>query len=163
MLMVIIICTCFSQTFGQPFHHYQIITNSFSCKMELPCIGLQLFCFKYWSFSNKVFLKIKSLKKKKKLWEIGYMKSCRTDGLVEVLMPTLTLSGHKDLTPCDFFLWGYIKSKVYDSQPNNMDKLKTKIQNAFGDVTQDMLRNSMVSFQNRLNLVIQSNVRQTEL
>ena len=25
-----------------------------------------LFCFKYWSFSNKVFLKIKSLKKKKK-------------------------------------------------------------------------------------------------
>ena len=23
-------------------------------------------CFKYWSFSNKVFLKIKSLKKKKK-------------------------------------------------------------------------------------------------
>ena len=31
-----------------------------------------------------------------------------------------------DLTPCDFFLWEYIKSKVYDSQPNNMDELKTQ-------------------------------------
>ena len=28
--------------------------------------NLRCFCFKYWSFSNKVFLKIKSLKKKKK-------------------------------------------------------------------------------------------------
>ena len=44
-----------------------------------------------------------------------------------------------------------------------MDDLKTKIQYAFGDVTHEMLRNSMVSFQNRLNLVIQSNGRQTEL
>ena len=42
MLMVIIICTCSSQTFGQPFQHYQIMINSFSCKMELPRIGLQL-------------------------------------------------------------------------------------------------------------------------
>ena len=69
----------------------------------------------------------------------------------------------QDLTPCNFFLWGYIKSEVYDSQPNNMDELKTRIQNAFGDVTREMLRNSMVLFQNRLNLVIQSNGRQAEL
>ena len=60
-----------------------------------------------------------------------------------------------DLTPCDFFLWRYIKCKVYNSQPNNINELKTKIQNALGDVTLEMLNNSIRSFQNRLNLVIQ--------
>ena len=37
------------------------------------------FCFKYWSLSNKVFLKIKSLKKKKKNWAIacGFV-ACRS-------------------------------------------------------------------------------------
>lgn len=67
-----------------------------------------------------------------------------------------------DLTPCDFFLWGFIKSKVYRTQPQNIDELKTRIQQACAEVTLDMLHNSMVSFQNRLNLVIQKNGRQTE-
>ena len=62
-----------------------------------------------------------------------------------------------DLTPCDFFLWGYIKSKVYVNHSNNIEKLKANTQNAFGEVTQEVLNKSMRSFQERLNLVVKSN------
>lgn len=29
-----------------------------------------------------------------------------------------------DLTPCDFFLWGYLKNKVYTSPPNDLNDLQ---------------------------------------
>ena len=32
-----------------------------------------------------------------------------------------------DLTPCDFFLWGYIKDKVFSSPPRDIDELRQKI------------------------------------
>ena len=32
-----------------------------------------------------------------------------------------------DLTPADFFLWGYVKSKVYITKPRNKSELKTRI------------------------------------
>lgn len=34
-----------------------------------------------------------------------------------------------DLTPCDFFLWGYLKSKVYSTPPANAQELREKIFN----------------------------------
>ncbi|KAF2344443.1 Protein of unknown function DUF4817 [Trinorchestia longiramus] len=34
-----------------------------------------------------------------------------------------------DLTPCDFFLWGHLKSKVYSSPLRDTDELKQKIEN----------------------------------
>ena len=32
-----------------------------------------------------------------------------------------------DITPCDFFLWGYIKDKVFSTPPRNIDDLRQKI------------------------------------
>lgn len=32
-----------------------------------------------------------------------------------------------DLTPLDFYLWGYLKSKVYFNKPENIDELKNRI------------------------------------
>ena len=32
-----------------------------------------------------------------------------------------------DLTPCDFFLWGYLKSKVFQTPPDSIDDLKNRI------------------------------------
>ncbi|CAB4013011.1 Hypothetical predicted protein [Paramuricea clavata] len=29
-----------------------------------------------------------------------------------------------DLTPCDFFLWGYLKSRVYQTPPQNLEDLR---------------------------------------
>jgi hypothetical protein len=33
----------------------------------------------------------------------------------------------RDLTPCDFFLWGYTKDKVFSSPPRNIDELRQRI------------------------------------
>ena len=33
-----------------------------------------------------------------------------------------------DLTPCDYFLWGYLKDRVYRTPPQNIDDLRNKIQ-----------------------------------
>ena len=32
-----------------------------------------------------------------------------------------------DLTPCDFFLWGYLKSRVYQTPPQNLEDLRNRI------------------------------------
>ena len=56
---------------------------------------LQYFCFKYWSFSNKVFLKIKSLKKKKIAgkWDSGrtsfYEGNLNGERLEEQIIPQI--------------------------------------------------------------------------
>ncbi|KAL4118985.1 hypothetical protein QTP88_011863 [Uroleucon formosanum] len=45
-----------------------------------------------------------------------------------------------DLTVCDFFLWGYVKEKVY-APPllTNLEELKIKIKDAFNAMTPDMM------------------------
>ena len=46
-----------------------------------------------------------------------------------------------DLTPCDFFLWGFVKEAVYvPSLPKTLDDLKNRITTAVNSVTQDLLR-----------------------
>lgn len=42
-----------------------------------------------------------------------------------------------DLTPCDFYLWGEIKRRVYLSEPENVDELKANVINAFRAVKSD--------------------------
>ena len=43
----------------------------------------------------------------------------------------MMLNGHAprspDLTPCDLFLWGYIKDKVFSIPPRDIDELRQKI------------------------------------
>ena len=45
-----------------------------------------------------------------------------------------------DLTPCDFFLWGYVKGLVYvPPLPTSVDDLKTQITEALKTINPDML------------------------
>lgn len=46
-----------------------------------------------------------------------------------------------DLTPCDFFLWGYIKSRVYATKPADLSILENRIRDECGSITPDMLSN----------------------
>lgn len=62
-----------------------------------------------------------------------------------------------DLTPLDFFLWGFIKNKVYATPPNSLADLKQKIINAFTTVTVDMLENVQQTMMNRIELCITVN------
>lgn len=45
-----------------------------------------------------------------------------------------------DLTPLDFFLWGYVKHLVYQTQPQSIDELKQRIENAFAEITVETLK-----------------------
>jgi hypothetical protein len=36
-----------------------------------------------------------------------------------------------DLNPCDFFLWGHLKAKVYNPLPKTLDDLKGNIETEF--------------------------------
>ena len=42
-----------------------------------------------------------------------------------------------DLTPLDFFLWGYLKSKVYQTPPENLDELELRIRREMNILRQD--------------------------
>jgi len=46
-----------------------------------------------------------------------------------------------DATPCDFFLWGYIKDQVYVRPlPASILELKVRIRTAIETITADMLQ-----------------------
>ena len=55
-----------------------------------------------------------------------------------------------DLSACDFFLWGYLKSKVYVLKPRTVDDLKVSIGEATATVPQEMSVNVMQNFKERL-------------
>ena len=58
-----------------------------------------------------------------------------------------------DLNPCDFFLWGYLKSKVYHPLPSNIEELKANIDREIKSINADMLKNSFENFRKRLELI----------
>jgi len=46
-----------------------------------------------------------------------------------------------DATPCDFFLWGYVKDQVYvPPLPASIPELKVRIRTATETITADMLQ-----------------------
>ena len=46
-----------------------------------------------------------------------------------------------DATPCDFFLWGYVKDQVYvPPLPASIPELKARIRTAIETITADMIQ-----------------------
>ncbi|GFX37292.1 putative DD41D transposase [Trichonephila clavipes] len=46
-----------------------------------------------------------------------------------------------DLTPLDYFLWGYVKSLVYADKPQTLDHLEDNIRRVIADIRPQMLEN----------------------
>ncbi|GFV77495.1 hypothetical protein TNCV_1070241 [Trichonephila clavipes] len=44
-----------------------------------------------------------------------------------------------DLTPLDYFLWGYVKSLVYADKPQTLDRLADNIRRVIADIRPQML------------------------
>lgn len=61
-----------------------------------------------------------------------------------------------DLTPCDFFLWGYVKSKVYANHPITIADLKTNIRTVIREIPAAMCENVMVNWTERMRYCQQS-------
>lgn len=69
-----------------------------------------------------------------------------------------------DLTPLDFFLWGYLKQKVYKKRPfRNIDHLETVIRNCLLEIRPIAIRNAIIDVSRRTILCIERNGRHTEM
>ncbi|CAF4233993.1 unnamed protein product [Rotaria sp. Silwood2] len=55
-----------------------------------------------------------------------------------------------DLTPCDFFLWGYLKDIVFKKPPATLMELQQSIEEACEQVTEEMCRKACRSVMQRL-------------
>jgi transposase len=55
-----------------------------------------------------------------------------------------------DLTPCDFFLWGWIKSRVYTTPIATLAELRERIEKAFDDLSMDLINRAIKSYERRL-------------
>lgn len=55
-----------------------------------------------------------------------------------------------DLTPCDFFLWGHMKPRVYRVPLENHVQLRSSIVNEFREIDQSHIRNACLSVRERL-------------
>ncbi len=63
-----------------------------------------------------------------------------------------------DLTPCDcdFFLWGFVKSKVYATQPADIPELKECIIADFGEITVEMQQKTLLAYHEHLEKLIEN-------
>lgn len=62
-----------------------------------------------------------------------------------------------DLNPCDYFLWGYLKSKVYINRPQSIEQLKRAICQEVAAIPQEMTRRVVENFRERLQKCMDNN------
>ncbi|KYN09543.1 hypothetical protein ALC57_18330 [Trachymyrmex cornetzi] len=61
-----------------------------------------------------------------------------------------------DLTPLDFFLWGYLKSQVYTNKPQTIDALKVNITNAIQQIQPDLCEKVIENWTARIRVTKRS-------
>lgn len=62
-----------------------------------------------------------------------------------------------DLTPLDFYLWGYVKDVVYKNRPTTALDLQRRIREAVANITPQVLRRVVGNFRRRIELCLQVN------
>ena len=62
-----------------------------------------------------------------------------------------------DLNPCDFFLWGYLKSKMYINRPRSIEQFKDAIRQKITAVPHEMTRQLIDNFCERLRQCVENN------
>ncbi|GFY00806.1 uncharacterized protein TNCV_2141981 [Trichonephila clavipes] len=58
-----------------------------------------------------------------------------------------------DLTPLDYFLWGYVKSLVYADKPQTLDHLEDNIRRVIVDIRPQMLEKVIENWTSRLDYI----------
>jgi hypothetical protein len=59
-----------------------------------------------------------------------------------------------DLSPPDYFLWGYLKAKVYENGPRSLNELRANITAVVNTISADLLHNAVNSLVHRARLCI---------
>ncbi|GFX03971.1 uncharacterized protein TNCV_4678751 [Trichonephila clavipes] len=58
-----------------------------------------------------------------------------------------------DLTPLDYFLWGYVKSLVYADKPQTLDHLEDNIRRVIADIRPQMLEKVIENWTSRFDYI----------
>ncbi|GFX20507.1 uncharacterized protein TNCV_3488641 [Trichonephila clavipes] len=58
-----------------------------------------------------------------------------------------------DLTPLDYFLWGYVKSLVYADKPQTLDHFEDNIRRVIADIRPQMLEKVIENWTSRLDYI----------
>ena len=77
--------------------------------------------------------------------------------------PYLWAARSPDLTPLDFFVWGFLKDKVYKRKPKTIQQLKDFICEEAEQINLQMCENAVFSFHKRLEHCINVNGQSVEL
>ncbi|GFT79112.1 transposable element Tc3 transposase [Trichonephila clavipes] len=70
---------------------------------------------------------------------IDLLKVTFGDRLISRFGPVSWLPRSCDLTPLDYFLWGYVKSLVFVDKPQTLDHLEDNIRRVIADIRPQML------------------------
>ncbi|GFU90121.1 uncharacterized protein TNCV_2464631 [Trichonephila clavipes] len=73
---------------------------------------------------------------------IDLLKDTLGDRLISRFGPVNWPPRSCDLTPLDYFLWGYVKSLVYADKPQTLDHLEDNIRRVIADIRPQMLEKS---------------------
>lgn len=85
----------------------------------------------------------------------AYLDNKRPDNWIGRGGPVAWPPRSPDLTPCDFFLWGHIKSRIYDTPMTSIEKLKDRIRRECRLIDQETLRKVWDNTKLRLNCLEQ--------
>ncbi|GFX99160.1 transposase [Trichonephila clavipes] len=82
---------------------------------------------------------------------IDLLKDTLGDRLISRFGPVNWPPRSCDLTPLDYFLWGYVKSLVYADKPQTLDHLEDNIRRVIADKRPQMLKKVIENWTSRLN------------
>ncbi|GFS89362.1 transposable element Tc3 transposase [Trichonephila clavipes] len=84
---------------------------------------------------------------------IDLLKDTLGDRLISRFGPVNWLPRSCDLTPLDYFLWGYVKSLVYADKPQTLNHLEDNIRRVIADIRPQMLEKVIESWTSRLDYI----------
>ena len=64
-----------------------------------------------------------------------------------------------ELTPCDFFLWVFLRSRVYVNRPRTLQDLKTNIEEEIANIAPAILAGVMTNARNRFTQCMENGRR----
>ncbi|GFU77977.1 putative DD41D transposase [Trichonephila clavipes] len=84
---------------------------------------------------------------------IDLLKDTFGDRLISRFGPVNWPSRSCDLTPLDYFLWGYVKALVYEDKSQTLDHLKDNIRRVMADIRPKMLGKVIENWTSRLDYI----------
>ncbi|GFU07324.1 uncharacterized protein TNCV_2656341 [Trichonephila clavipes] len=84
---------------------------------------------------------------------IDLLKDTFGDRLISRFGPVNWPPRSYDLTPLDYFLWGYVKSLVYADKPQTLDHLEDNIRRVIADIRSQMLEKVIENWTSRLDYI----------